>query len=136
MVLIVIALVLSIGQWLTVPEGCGASAWAQLMSDFGHPRAASMLRRARGIAEQPFISAVVNSRINAPRDRFLRSFGYMKADSARSLYATPHRMLNDDWRAILMFAFGTMIVYFPLAAVLALVRLRKGKVQLATRGRS
>ena len=132
-VLIVVALVLSVGQWLTAPEGYGASAWAQLMADFGHPRAASMLRMARDIAERPFISGIVNSQINTPRDRLLRGFGYMKVDNARSLYATPHRMFNEDWRAILMFAFGTIIVYFPLVVVLALVRFRKdGKVQVAT----
>lgn len=130
--LTVVALVLSIGQWLTAPEGYGASAWAQLMSDFGHPRRAAMLRAARSIAGKPFISAIVNSGINAPRDRLLRSFGYMQVDSAQSLYLTPHRMFNDDWRAILMFALGTIVVYFPVAILLALIRLRRSQdIQVA-----
>jgi hypothetical protein len=92
-----------------------------------------MLRVAREIAETPFISRIVNSSINAPRDRLLRSSGYLNVDNARSLYATPHRMFNEDWRSILMFAFGTIIVYFPLAVVLALLRMRRNsKVQVAT----
>lgn len=123
--LFVLALSLSAGQWLTAPEGHGASAWAQVMADFGHHRTASMLRAAREVAAIPFIETVVNSSINAPRDRLLHSVGYLNVDNAHALYATPHRMFSDDWRAILTFAFGTIVVYFPFAAVLALLRLRR-----------
>ena len=132
-VLIVVAAAMSIGQWLTAPEGYGADAWAHGLSDRGHTTLSSTLRVAREIAETPFISRIVNSSINAPRDRLLRSLGYLNVDNARSLYATPHRMFNEDWRAILMFAFGTIIVYFPLVVLSALVRFRKDrKLEVST----
>jgi hypothetical protein len=72
-ILIVVAVAMSIGQWLTAPEGYGADAWAHGLSDRGHTTLASILRVAREIAETPFISRIVNSSINAPRDRLLRS---------------------------------------------------------------
>jgi hypothetical protein len=122
-----VALVMSVGQWLTVPEGYGADAWVHALSDRGHTTIASVLRGGRAIANTQIISGVVNSAINAPRDRLLRSFGYLNVENARSFYATPHRMFTDDWRAILMFALGTVVVYFPLAVVLALVRTKNGR---------
>jgi hypothetical protein len=125
--LMIIALVMSIGQWLTAPEGNGADAWSHALLDRGHESAASTLRVARAVGEVRLISAIVNSPINAPRDRLLRALGYMKTENAHFFYATPHRLFSDDWRAILMFALGTFAVYFPLVLFFAALRMKSSR---------
>jgi len=122
-----VALVMAVGQWLAAPEGFGADAWVHALSDRHHTAIASVLRGSRALADTWIISGIVNSAINAPRDWLLRTFGYLNVENARSFYAIPHRMFTDDWRAILMFASGTVIVYFPVAILLALLRPRSGR---------
>jgi hypothetical protein len=125
--LVAVALMMAVGQWLAAPEGYGADAWVHALSDRDHATIASVLRGGRAIAGTRIISGVVNSAINAPGVWLLRTFGYLNVENASSFYATPHRMFTDDWRAILMFASVTVVVYFPVAVFLAFVHARNGR---------
>ncbi|HEV7766420.1 MAG TPA: hypothetical protein VGQ76_15555 [Thermoanaerobaculia bacterium] len=70
----------------------------------------------------PVVNGFVNSAINVPRDRLLHAFGFMMGEDSRFFFARSHDLFTDDWRGILMFALGTVVVYFPVAVFAALLK--------------
>lgn len=126
--LIVISFAMSILQWLAAPEGSGASGWGHALQQLGHPRVGRVLSWLSDVEPFRTISRFCERVINAPRNALLHELGYLQRTDTVYFYGGSHDLLTDDWRAILMFTIGTVVVYLPLVLAIAL-RPRRIKVR-------
>jgi hypothetical protein len=126
--LAVISFAMAILQWLAAPEGDGASGWGNALPQVGHPKLGEMLRSLSSVRTFGAVSGVCERVINTPRNHLLHDLGYLSQSESTYFYATPHRLFTDDWRSVLMFGIGTVVVYLPLIIGIALIRRSGWKV--------
>jgi hypothetical protein len=126
--LVVISFAMAVVQWLAAPEGYGASGWGNALPQIGHPKLGEMLSSLSSVRAFGVVSGVCERVINAPRNHLLHDLGYLYQSESTYFYATPHRLFTDDWRSVLMFGIGTVVVYFPLIIGIALIRRSGWKV--------
>jgi hypothetical protein len=122
LLLLFVSFAMAVVQWLAAPEGYGASAWAHALPELGYPKLGAMLRSLSSVEAVGIISTAWERVINAPRNELLHDLGYLSQHDSTYFYATPHRPFSDDWRGVLMFAFGTAVVFLPLIIGIVFVR--------------
>jgi hypothetical protein len=121
-VLVVVSLAMAGMQWLAAPEGYGASGWADALPQIGHPKLGALLHSLSSVSVFKAVSGFCERVINTPRNHLLHDLGYLYQRESTYFYATPHRLFTDDWRSVLMFTIGSVIVYLPLTIGIALIQ--------------
>jgi hypothetical protein len=120
-VLLFVSFGMAVVQWLAAPEGYGASAWAYALKERGHSKAAAVLNTLSNIEILRSASALYETTIAAPRNYLLNAVGALHTQESMYFYASPHGLFSTDWRAVLLFTFGTVAAYLPLVLGIAIV---------------
>jgi hypothetical protein len=107
-------------HWLSAPEGSGASAWSEALSQLGYAQLGAVLRSISRIEAVAVIGNACERTINAPRNELLHGLGYLYEPDSIYYYAAPHQSFSGDGWSVLMFACGTVVVYLPLVFGIAL----------------
>jgi len=119
--LVAVSAAMGLLQWLAAPQGYGASAWANALPQMGHPALGRvLLALSNSAAHLRGVDRFWQHTLNAPRNELLHA---VHAVVSVDYYAVSERVgYWPDVRDALLLIAGTIIVYLPLVAGLALIR--------------
>jgi len=121
----IISLAMGAIQWMAFSRGGAAQDWAYRLSATGHPRAGRILASINDSATLRFIDRIWQSWINAPRNHLFARLGLIHSPDSIYFYGASERIgWWPDVRDGLLFAAGTVLVYWPLLLIAAVLRAR------------